>query len=489
LKFLLQFFICGIITSLLFPPFFLTFIGFIIFPYLFYLANHKKYIAYGNKFHFLSGFIYGIGFFSIYLSWVIEPFLLTEETKKYSFLSYFLILYCSIYFGLIFLILKFFKEKIIKLFILPSLFVLAEYLCANFIYGFPWLSFSLINSNNIIGTSLIYYFGTYGLSFLTILFFLLPSLLIINKFKKIKYYLGAYLFVSIFLIVLIFIRINNEEYEKISLDLTLVQMNFPISQNLKAEDLKEKYKAILNVVKNSDSDLIIFAENNYPYLMTANHIEILQNQLNENNSLIIGSSRKENNNYFNTFFLIKKNSYSKYDKSILVPFGEFIPFRFIFKFMKFIAGTIDYTKGSDKKMIVLNNQINILPIICYEIVYFSNLINKNNIENNLIINLTNDSWFGDFSGPYQHFYFSKLRAAEFNKPLIRVSNNGISAFINNFGNIVYSSKLNKKEIKKIKIDIPLKNYNLLIFHKVFNFFILLNIFICLVFNRKKHDQI
>ena len=488
MKFLIQFFICGIITSLLFPPFFFTFIGFVVFPYLFYLTNHKKYITFGNKFHFLSGFIYGLGFFSIYLSWIVEPFLLIEETKKYSFLSYFLILYCSIYFGLIFLILKFFKERIIKLFVLPSLFVLGEFLCANFIYGFPWLSFALINSNNILGTSLIFYFGTYGLSFLTILLFLLPSLLLIKKFKEIKYHLGVYIIVLVFLIILIFIRINNnKDYEKISLNLTLVQMNFSMNQNLKAEGLNKKYKAVLNTIKNSNSDLIVFAENNYPYLMTSHHIEILQNQLNENNSLIIGSTRKENNNYYNTFFLITKNSYAKYDKAILVPFGEFIPFRFMFRFMEFLAGTIDYTKGSDKKIIVLNNQIKILPIICYEIVFFWKLLSKYNKENNLIINLTNDSWFGDFSGPYQHFYFSKLRAAELNKPLIRVSNNGISAFINNFGNTIYSSKLNKKEIKKIEIDIPLKNYNLLILHKIFNFFILFNIFICLILNRKNHE--
>jgi len=289
--------------------------------------------------------------------------------------------------------------------------------------------------------------------------------------------------------ILIFIRIDNNEYEKISLNLTLDQMNFSMNENLKTKDLNEKYNAILNNIKNSDSDLIIFAENNYPYLMTNNHIAMLQNQLNKNNSLIIGSARKENNNYFNTFFLIKKNSYSKFDKKILVPFGEFIPFRFVFNFMEFIAGTTDYSKGSDKRRIVFNNEIKILPIICYEIVYFWKLLNKNNIDTNLIINLTNDSWFGDFSGPYQHFYFSKLRAAEFNKPLIRVSNNGISAFIDNYGNLIYVSMLNKKEIKKIEIDIPLKNYNLLIFHKVFNFFILLNIFICFILNRKKHESI
>ena len=96
MKFLIQFFICGVITSLLFPPFFFTLIGFIVFPYLFYLTTHKKYILSGYKFHFLSGFIYGIGFLSVYLSWIDKPFLLSEETRIYSFFSYFLILFFRI---------------------------------------------------------------------------------------------------------------------------------------------------------------------------------------------------------------------------------------------------------------------------------------------------------------------------------------------------------------------------------------------------------
>ena len=65
----------------------------------------------------------------------------------------------------------------------------------------------------------------------------------------------------------------------------------------------------------------------------------------------------------------------------------------------------------------------------------------------MIINLTNDSWFGQLSGPYQHFYFARLRAAEFNKPIIRVSNNGISAAVDNLGNILSYIELDKKEVK------------------------------------------
>ena len=93
-----------------------------------------------------------------------------------------LIIYCSLFFGFIFLILKFFKKILIKLFMFPALIVIGEFICANLSYGFPWFSFSLIHSANIFGTSIIFYLGTYGLSYITVLIFLLPSIFLFNEF-------------------------------------------------------------------------------------------------------------------------------------------------------------------------------------------------------------------------------------------------------------------------------------------------------------------
>ena len=165
-----KFLICGLLFSLLFPPFFLTPLGFIIIPYLINLLIIKKSQLSYSK-HFLSGFLFGFGFFSIYLMWVSEPFFLDENTSNYAFFSYVLIIYCSLYFGFIFLILKFFENNFVKTLMFPALIVLSEYICANFIYGFPWFSTSLIHSNNILGTTLVFFFGTLGLSYFTILFF------------------------------------------------------------------------------------------------------------------------------------------------------------------------------------------------------------------------------------------------------------------------------------------------------------------------------
>ena len=97
----IKFFLCGIFTSFLFPPFFLTPVGFIIFPYIIHLLNIKK-DSLNYKGHFIAGILYGIGFFGVYLFWLREPFFLNENTKDYASFSFLLIIYCAIYFGFIF---------------------------------------------------------------------------------------------------------------------------------------------------------------------------------------------------------------------------------------------------------------------------------------------------------------------------------------------------------------------------------------------------
>ena len=155
--------------------------------------------------------------------------------------------------------------------------------------------------------------------------------------------------------------------------------------------------------------------------------------------------------------------------------------------MEYIAGSNDFSVGKKNRIIELDDHIRILPVICYEILFFWILMNDENFNSNIIINITNDSWFGNFSGPYQHFYFTRLRAAEFNKPLIRVSNNGISAVIDNYGNIIEYIGLNKQQTKISKLRILDKQYNYLKFHKYILYFIFL-FFLTIFLVDRKYDS-
>ena len=100
-------------------------------------------------------------------------------------------------------------------------------------------------------------------------------------------------------------------------------------------------------------------------------------------------------------------------------------------------------------------------------------LNKENFNTNIMINLTNDSWFGKFSGPYQHFYFTKLRAAQFNKLTIRVSNNGISGIIDNKGKIIEYIGLNQKKNLVHSLNINKEKINYLRFHNTIPWIIIM----------------
>lgn len=494
MSFLFKFFICGLFVSLLFPPFFITPLGFILYPYIFYQLIHKKFIKKSFFIHFCSGFFFGIGIFLILLIWIKEPFFVNVNTQKYSFLSYLLILYCSLFFGISFLILKFFNDIYAKLILFPVILVLSEITCANLSFGFPWYSHSLIFSSNKFGLTSIYFLGNTGLSYVTLLLFTSPVILFFPKFYNYKFkyyfYLICIIFLFSLLLLLIILRLfSNENIYSKKLNVSLVQLNLPINQSLNSAELLAKKNIILNEIRNNKENIIIFGENNLPYLVE-NEIEYkeISELININESVIVGLTRKNNGKYHNSLALIEKNNVKIFDKKILVPFGEFVPLRKYLSFMDIIAGTEDFTEGTIERKIITKHNINIIPVICYEIIFFWKLINKNNYNSDLIVNITNDSWFGDLSGPYQHFYLSRLRSAELNKPLIRVSNNGISAYIDNFGNIISFTELNKKEIQKITISLLKDHKNFLNYHKAILYFLSFLIFIALILNYKNESR-
>ena len=135
-----------------------------------------------------------------------------------------------------------------------------------------------------------------------------------------------------------------------------------------------------------------------------------------------------------------------------------------FGLKKVTQGHGSFSRGTIQENIIHNNS-NILPLICYEII-FPEIIQKANKKTNLIVNISEDGWFGDSIGPHQHFAKAIFRSIENDSFLVRSANKGISAIINNKGEII--KKLNTYEAGSIEMDIPLlqskyKNKNDLIF--------------------------
>ena len=474
-----KFFILGGVFALVFPPFFMLPLGFLIFSYLTKLLCEKSYERTFFNF-FLIGFSFGFGFLLIYLSWIYNPFLIYKTTKPFAILAIFLPAFLSIFFGFSFLLYKFFKNFLYIILITPFIFVITEFLISNSFYGFPWITNSLIISNNLFGFYLIKYSGTIPSGYLIISIFLIPTLLLnINKllqFKKIILLAYTPLMIISILVCYYFFFTQDDYVKKIEIDAH--QIFSPINKANK-NNIDQN---IINFINNSKADYIIFAENNLPFQINEENFSKLNKYTNDNVKVIIGATTYKNNHYYNSFLLLEKDNIQYFDKKILVPFGEFLPLRKYLSFMELISGSFDFKPGNIERILKTNDNLNILPIICYEIIFDNIFNNINDKEIDILINITNDAWFGSKVGPYQHFYLTRIKSLLANKPLVRVSNNGISAIFDHNGNIVKYSSLNKVSKLNYKLNIN-KTVSYINFHKFFFYYLFMVFFALLIFYR------
>jgi apolipoprotein N-acyltransferase len=147
--------------------------------------------------------------------------------------------------------------------------------------------------------------------------------------------------------------------------------------------------------------------------------------------------------YYNSAYLIipEDKTMGKYDKTHLVPFGEYVPFKKWLPFLgKIVAQVGDFRAGKVGRTLPWRNE-QLGVQICYEIVFpeLSRAMANNGAS--LLINITNDAWFGKTSGPYQHFSMTVFRAVENRRSLARSANTGISGFIDPAGRILASTEL------------------------------------------------
>ena len=175
-----------------------------------------------------------------------------------------------------------------------------------------------------------------------------------------------------------------------------------------------------------------------------------------------------------------------YNKRRLVPFGEFLPFEKIlnnFGLKKITEGHGSFLKGKENKNLIIDN-LSILPLICYEVI-FTDLIQNSEENTNLIVNISEDGWFGKSIGPHQHFAKSIFRAIENNTFLLRSANQGISAIIDNKGNTI--KKMNINEAGNIEFEVPLIKSNKIKNDLIF-FILLITYFLTFLIYKKKNEK-
>lgn len=338
-----------------------------------------------------------------------------------------------------------------KSFALAIFWVITEVLREKLFTGFPWnmIGYSLADYDYLVQFASI--FGVYGLSFVVVLVFSLFADFILHNSKKALYYS-----LSIITFLMLYGGFRFWQYEPKYHDFTvkIVQANIP--QKLKWAE-SERAQNVMKHINMSGLPVrdqhIIWSESSFNEAVSLGQVfdSHFKSLLTDNSYLITGAVRLEgsfDNDFkiYNSMIAIDKNGQISdyYDKIKLVPFGEFVPFKEYLPINKITHGMVDFSEGTSKHYINIGNS-KVLPLICYESIFSGqNYRSLYNYDYALII--TNDAWFGNSSGPYQHFAMAKVRAVELGLPVVRSAYTGISGVIDPLGRVIKSSELNAEAV-------------------------------------------
>jgi len=505
-------FFLGATTILCFAPYSLTFVGFFTFSIFFFLflkVKKQTYSKYRKKkssrYFFYLGCSFGFGFFLFGNYWISIS--LTHDEMFTGLIPFALILiplFLSIFFGLAILFASNFAEKSISFILFFSfLFSIFEFLRGILLTGFPWnlISYTWSWSPEII--QILSLIGAYSLSLISITLFCIPFIF----FQK-EIVLKNILFTLFFLLIFVAnyfygnLKLNKSTYKfDKEINVKVVSPNFSLKDyNNQSEESQIKRLIKISDPQKNRKTVFIWPEGIFyrSYLENIKkYNNLFEKSFSKNHLIILGvNNYLKNDNtgqqkYFNSLVVLnnKLEILSLYNKINLVPFGEFLPFEKILTklgFKTITHGYSSFSPGSERTIIQLGKNFNgmtLLPLICYEIIY-PGKIKKSNQLPDLVVNISEDGWFGQSIGPHQHFTKAIYRSIEEGVFIARSANKGISAFINPNGKVIKS--LNTGEAGNIELKFPhflkstfFSNYG----NKIFFLIILLYIFLTLIFKK------
>ena len=482
-------FTIGILTVFSFQPFNITFLNFLILPTFFYFTvyiSKKSKSTFRKKPHkknlFIFGSLFGFGFYLSGISWITNSLTFDENFKVLIPFALILIpLFLSLFTGLMILVVgPILKYNVSSIFIFSAAMAFSDFLRAKLFTGFPWnlwaYSFSwyteILQILNIVG---LFAFNLIVITIFTIPIILFYKLSITRKFFTLSL---TSMLIFIFYIYGSF-EINknkktlNRAKEKIYVK--IISPNFKLEYNQSLNQIEKKLKKIIRYSSPSEGKKTIFIWpegifSGYNYNEILIFKDLINKNFSHNHYIIIGINKlsEDKKSFYNSLLLVNNEFQimQQYNKQKLVPFGEFLPFENLlnrFGVKKITEGYASFKQGTKQKNIIFEN-LNILPLVCYEII-FTKFIQNSQTETNLIVNISEDAWFGNTIGPDQHYAKSIFRAIESGTFLLRAANKGISAIIDNKGSII--KHLNQNEAGNIELEVPLikskNNKNDLIF--------------------------
>ena len=433
--------VCGAFLALGQAPFDIPWTVFVAAPALFLILRDQTLIS-----TFWVGWFAGLGYFLATLHWIVEPFLV--DLPHTGWMAPFALIFMTgglaLFWGLAYWLAGRFRHRPHLLVVaLPIFWTGGEILRSVVLTGFPWALPAYIWVDTPIAMSLAW-IGPYGLSYLTLQLAILPaavtSILIAVPLVAVAI-VGAWLGLA---------NLIPAGFNLSGTSVRLVQPNAQQHEKWDPNKIRTFWLRQLDATAApGDVDIVIWPEVAVPYLFDKEpryNAEIARQK--PGAAVLFGARHVDEaaGRWFNSAVLLNRDGdvQAYYDKSHLVPFGEYLPFpevwdRFGLQALAQNAGR--FASGSGQLVGAIDSVPAFAPLICYEVI-FPDQVRQAAEHSRWIVHLTNDAWFGNFSGPFQHFAQAKARAIETGLPVARAANTGISAMIDPYGRVVASLDLN-----------------------------------------------
>ena len=331
-----------------------------------------------------------------------------------------------------------------------GLWAAGEWVRAGILTGFPWNLAATVWSFSPEMLQAAALVGPYGLGMITIAVAGLPAMFLFGNNRRVAMIgVGVGLVVLADVWILGSLRLGAEPSPAVEgVRLRIVQPNIPQHlkwrRELRAEHVRQQMR--LSNGPGAAGGLpthVIWAETAIPFNLSDDHAlrHMIASAVPADGLLITGAPRTEmvesgEQRVYNSIHALdpKGQITATYDKRHLVPFGEYVPLRWLFGFSKLTAGRVDFHPGTLSQAPDLAGLPPAVMLICYEIIFPAEVV-VGYRRPAWMLNLTNDAWFGMSAGPHQHLAAAQMRAVEQGLPVVRVANTGISAVIDAHGRI------------------------------------------------------
>jgi apolipoprotein N-acyltransferase len=434
----------GALSSLALPPANFVPLLFVTFPLLLWLTQ----VTARRREAFITGWAFAFGYFVCSFYWI--SFALLTDAKQFGWLvplaALVLPALLAIYYGIAAALARWLNwHGLAGVLVFALLFFAAECARGFLLTGFPWNLFGYAWSGVWPVMQITSIIGVYGLTLMTLVLCCLPALLLDKNCNRLL--LAAMIIAPI---IAAFgwgsWRLQQAEIKDVpGVWLRIVQPNLGQIMRLDPARQEQNFQELLELTATASSRApthFIWPETATQFLLAEDWSRRLQIAalLPEHVSLLTGSVRRDVEpsgvRYFNSLLALDSGGQitASYDKSHLVPFGEYVPFRNFPAIAAAAGGIGDFTAGSALQTLSVAGLPPFSPLICYEVI-FSGAAATNTPPPDFLLNITNDAWYGRSAGPHQHLLIARVRAVEEGLPLIRAANTGISVVTDGYGRI------------------------------------------------------